>query len=278
MKSVAKTFLYNGIKIKYDEIGNGEPIILLHGFGASSYSWRNVLKSLNQKNKLFLIDFKGFGLSDKPMDDKYSISDQTEIIINFIQKNNLQNLILVGHSMGGAVALRTALRCVKMKNNLLKGLILLDSPAYKQRLPAFIQILRIPILNKLILALFPAKLCAKLVLKKCFFDDKKITDELIKDYSGPLRLSVSYHALIKTAQKLIPSEADEITKQYQEINIPTLLIWGQQDQIVPLSVGQKLKQAIPNSKLAVIPDCGHMPQEEKPKETAKIISEFLNRI
>ena len=278
MESVAKTFLYDGVKIKYDEFGNGDPIILLHGFGVSSYSWHDVSKPLSQKNRLFLIDLKGFGKSDKPLDDKYSISDQAEIIISFIQKNNLRNLILAGHSIGGAVALQTALRCIKMENNPLKGLILLDSPAYKQRLPAFIQILKIPILNKLILAFFPAKLCVKLVLKKCFFDDTKITDEMVKNYSRFFDLAGSTHALITTAKKIIPKNIDEITSKYREIKIPTLIIWGEQDKVIPLSVGQKLNQTIPNSKLAVIPDCGHMPTEEKPKETTEIISEFLNSI
>ncbi len=285
MESVAKTFLYNGIKIKYDEISNGDlpagkagPILLLHGFGVSSYSWHNISKPLSQKNKLFLIDLKGFGLSDKPLDNKYSIGNQVEIIVNFIQKNNLQNLILIGHSMGGTVALQTVLQCIKTGNNFLKGLILIDSPAYKQRLPLFIQILRIPVLNKLIFSFLPAKLCTKLLLKKCFFDDTKITDEMIENYSRFFNMSGSSHALIATAKKLIPKNTDDITSKYKEIKIPTLIIWGEDDKIVPLSIGQCLEQEIPNSKLAIIPDCGHMPQEEKPEETAEIISDFLKNI
>ena len=74
MLAESKIFPYNGIKINYYEIGSGEPMILLHGFGASSYSWNEILEPLSRKNKLILIDLKGFGLSDKPLDDKYSIS------------------------------------------------------------------------------------------------------------------------------------------------------------------------------------------------------------
>ncbi len=278
MENFSKTFLYNGVKIKYDEIGNGEPIILLHGFGVSSYSWHNISRALSQKNKLFLIDFKGFGLSDKPLDNKYSISDQVEIIVNFIQKNNLQNLILIGHSMGGAVALQSYLKLMGAENNPTKGLILLDSPAYKQRLPLFIQILRIPVLNKLIFSFLPAKLCTKLLLKNCFFDDNKITGEMIENYSHGFDATKSPHALITTAKKIVPKNTDDITSKYKEIKIPTLIIWGEYDKIIPLSIGRRLKQAIPNSKLAVIHDCGHMPQEEKPKETVEIISDFLNNL
>ena len=278
MENTAKIFIYNGIKIKYDEIGDGDPIILLHGFGASSYSWRNASEPLSQKNRLFLIDLKGFGLSDKPFDNKYSISSQAEIIISFIQKNNLQNLILIGHSTGGTVALQTALQYIKMENNPIKSLVLVDSPAYKQRLPLFVQILKIPIVNKFVLAFFPAKICTKLVLKKCFFDDTKITDEMVKNYGCFFDLAGSSHALIATAKELVPKNIDEITSKYKDIQIPALVIWGEYDEIVPFSIGQRLNQAIPNSKLVVIPDCGHMPQEEKPKETIKIISGFLDSI
>ncbi len=117
-----------------------------------------------------------------------------------------------------------------------------------------------------------------MVLKRCFFDDKKITEEIIKNYSKPLRLAGSYHALVETAKELIPRDAEEITKHYKEINIPTLLIWGQYDKVIPLEIGRRLQKDIPNSKLIVIPECGHMPPEEKPKETAKIISDFLSKI
>ena len=278
MENTAKIFIYNGIKIKYDEIGDGDPIILLHGFGASSYSWRNASEPLSQKNRLFLIDLKGFGLSDKPFDNKYSISSQAEIIISFIQKNNLQNLILIGHSTGGTVALQTALQYIKMENNPIKSLVLADSPAYKQRLPLFVQILKIPIVNKFVLAFFPTKICTKLVLKKCFFDDTKITDEMVKNYGCFFDLAGSSHAFIATAKELVPKNIDEITSKYKDIQIPALVIWGEYDEIVPFSIGQRLNQAIPNSKLVVIPDCGHMPQEEKPKETIKIISGFLDSI
>ncbi len=278
MESDTKTFFYEGVKIKYDEIGSGEPIILLHGFGVSSYSWHLISKPLSQKNKLFLIDLKGFGSSDKPLDDKYSISDQAEIILSFIQKNNLQNLILIGHSMGGVVALQTVLQCIKTGNNFLKGLILIDSPAYKQRLPLFIQILRIPVLNKLIFSFLPVKLCTKLLLRKTFFNDNKITDEMVKNYSRSLDMTGSSHALIATANKIVPENTDEITSKYKEIKIPTLIIWGEDDKIIPLPTGQHLEQTIPNSKLVIILDCGHMPQEEKPEETTEIISEFLESI
>lgn len=275
----AKTFLYkNNIKINYYEIGSGEPIIMLHGFGGSSYCWRVVSRYLASKNKIFLIDLKGFGLSDKPLDDEYSVNDQADIILEFIQKNNLKNVILIGHSLGGAVTLFAYIKLMEKKNNLVKSLILIDSPAYKQKLPEFAKILKIPIINELLLIFLPSKFSTKMVLKKEFFDDKKITDEIVENYSGFLDTSGSYHALITTAKKMLPRNINEINLKYKDIKIPVLLIWGENDKTIPLSIGRKLEKDIPNAKFVVIPECGHMPPEEKPSETAKIISEFLGEI
>jgi pimeloyl-ACP methyl ester carboxylesterase len=278
MNEATKTFKYGDVKIKYCETGVGDPLILLHGLGASSYSWNEISKPLSRKNRLILIDLKGFGLSDKPLDDKYSIADQAEIILDFIKKNDLRNLVLAGHSLGGTIALFTALKLIKEKDNPIKKLVLIDSPAYKQKLPEFTVLTKIPIINKLLFSLLPLHFQVKMVLKRCFFDDKKITEEIIENYSKPLRLAGSYHALVETAKELIPPDAEEITKHYREINVPALLIWGQYDKVIPLEIGRRLQKDIPNSKLIVIPDCGHMPPEEKPAETAKIISDFLNNI
>ena len=278
MPKESKIFYYNGVKINYYETGSGDPLILLHGFGASSYSWNEILEPLSRKNKLILIDLKGFGFSDKPLDNKYSIADQAEIILDFIEKNDLKNLVLAGHSLGGAIALFVILKLIKMGDNPAKGLVLIDSPAYKQKLPEFTVLTKIPIINKLLFSLLPLHFQVKMVLKRCFFDDKKITEEIIENYSKPLRLAGSYHALVETAKKLIPPDAEEITKHYREINVPALLIWGQYDKVIPLEIGQRLQKDIPNSKLIVIPDCGHMPLEEKPEETAKIISDFLSKL
>ena len=278
MIGAAKTFTYKGVAIKYYELGNGSPMVFLHGFGSSSRTWDAISKTLATKNKLFLIDLKGFGLSDKPLDKKYAISDQADIISDFIKKNNLRNLVLVGHSMGGAITLLTFLKLIKEKINPIRGLILIDNPAYKQRLPEFMKILKIPILNEMLLAILPANFRTRMSLKRCFFDDTKITDEIIKNYGDFLDSAGTYHALIETAKKIIPKNANEIVSKYPEINVPVLLIWGENDKIIPLSIGQRLAQDIPNSELAIITQCGHIPPEEKPQETAEIISDFLSKL
>lgn len=275
MNETAKIFEYSGVKINYREIGEGRPVVFLHGFGASSHSWDAVIKHLSLKNKGFLVDLKGFGLSDKPLDDKYSAADQADIIYAFVRENNLKNLVLIGHSLGGAIGLLTYLKFMEDGDNPIKKMILIGSPAYRQRIPEFTKILRIPFLTKILFIFLPARSRTKMVLKRSFFDDKKITADIISHYGNFLDDAGSFHAFTETAKQILPKSVEEISAKYPKIKIPVLLIWGEKDQVISLSVGKRLEKDIPDAKLVVIPDCGHIPPEEKPQETAEIISEFL---
>ena len=98
------------INLHYKETGRGDPILLLHGLGASSYAWRYVTPELAKNHRVIALDLKGFGLSDKPKDDKYSLFDQAELVDQFIQKHKLRRLTLVGHSFGGGIALALAIK------------------------------------------------------------------------------------------------------------------------------------------------------------------------
>ncbi|MGB7290551.1 MAG: alpha/beta hydrolase [Thermodesulfobacteriota bacterium] len=275
MNIAAETFMHNGIAIKYRESGKGNVLIFLHGFGTSSYSWRYIYTPLSQKYKVIMLDLKGFGLSDKPKDGKYSVNDQADIIVNFIRTKKITSVTLIGHSLGGAVAWLTYVKLSEIDDNPIKSLILIDSAGYEQNIPSFIATLRTPVINKLILLLLPNDFSAKLVLRKAFFDDRKITREMIETYAGYMELPGAHYALIKTAEQLIPNNVDEITKKLKDIRIPVLIIWGEEDEIVPISIGQKFENDIPNSKLIKISQSGHVPHEERPSETLRLISDFL---
>lgn len=271
----AKTFDYQGMAITYYEQGQGQPLVLLHGFGAFSYTWRNVEKYFSQTNKVISIDLKGFGLSAKPDDNAYSAQDQSRIIVRFIKEQGLEEAILVGNSFGGAVALLTYLDLAEEAQNPISKLILIDSAGYPQDLPDFIAILRIPLLNRLFLSLVPSQTQAKLVLKKAFFDHAKITEEMVESYGSNLAQPGAHLALIKTAGQIVPPDINQIIEKYPSINIPVLIIWGEADKIVPLAVGRKLAEAIPQAKLVVLSNCGHIPQEECPAETLEAMADFV---
>lgn len=250
-------------------------MLCLHGLGASTHSWREFREPLSKEHKLILIDFKGFGASPKPKDKHYAIQEHAELIYQFIQEHDLRNLTLVGNSFGGAVALLVALRLCEAGSGRLERLILIDSGGYNQHLPLHLKLLRTPILGWLALHVLPPKISALIVLKVSYYNPSKITKEQIDAYARPIADRGGRHALLQTAKQIIPENIDELIAKYPKISVSTLILWGRQDKVIPLVIGEMLDKAIPKSRLEVINNCGHVPQEECPEETICYISEFL---
>ncbi len=259
----------------YETYGAGDPIIFLHGLGSSIYTWRNMKAPLEGNNQLFLIDLKGFGQSPKPRDDRYSVQDQADLIYQFIQDHDLKNLTVVGNSYGGAVSLVLSIMlCAKDPGRLIK-LILIDSAGYNELIPWYVKLLRAPVLGWLVVHLLPNKCLAKTVLKESYYNDKLITDAQVAAYAKPLGMKNGKYALLKTAKQALPKDIDKVIGKYPTISVPTLIIWGDKDKVIPIKIGQKLHAAIPCSKLTTIPDTGHVPQEETPTPTIALIKDFL---
>lgn len=277
MSKEANYFQYKNSKIWYLDKGSGDIFLFVHGFASSSYTWRYLEKHYSEKYRVISLDLKGFGQSSKPNDESYSVKDQSEILLNFIKKNNLHNITLVGHSFGGAVVLFSYISAKEEVKQSIKKLILIDSAVYKQDLPDFISILRIPIINRLSLSFIPSKINSKTVLKKSFFDNSKITDEMINTYGSYLNQPGAHHALIQTANNIIPDDIEVLTSKYKEISIPVLIIWGENDTIVKKSLGVRLHNEIAGSSFESIQQCGHIPQEECPEDTMKIIEKFIKK-
>jgi pimeloyl-ACP methyl ester carboxylesterase len=259
----------------YKEVyGSGDPILCLHGLGASLYSWRHFIAPFSQHNKLILVDFKGNGRSPKPFDSHYSIEEKANDIYNLIIKENLTNLTLIGNSLGGAVSLMVAIRLLAEKSSRLSKLVLIDSAGDKKSIPPHLTLIR-SFVGAPILYLTPSKLAAKLTLRMCYYDYNKATREQVEAYARPIAGPAGRHALLQTARQCIPANVDELIASLNVITVPTFILWGRQDKVIPLRVGQLLHEAIPNSTLEIIEECGHIPQEEKPDETIARISRFL---
>lgn len=264
------------IHINYEVRGAGITLLLLHGFGASLESWRDILPLLEQRYKLILVDMKGFGLSSKPDDGTYSIREQASIIMALIRYLDLKDLVLIGHSYGGSVALATYLELVSGKlSNPIRSLILLDAPGYPQRLPLFIKVLQTPVINHLLLALLPARARAAYILNQVFYDKSKVTADRINRYARFFDLPGSHRAMIDSARQLIP-ENSALTARIGEIAVPTLIIWGAHDPLIYLWQAHRLHDVIQGSRLTVLARCGHVPQEERPEDTAQLFMEFIS--
>ena len=274
------TFDYSDkIQINYEIHGTGNStIVFLHGFGASVETWRDIQSQLSKGNTLIFLDLKGFGLSTKPDDGKYSLEDQAEIVLAFLKAHKLRDITLVGHSYGGAVSIFTYLRDRSgHAPGIIRRLILIDASAYVQEFPYFIDILRKPFINWIVMNLIPTQITASLILHYLFYNDSNLSEERITRYAEYFDQPGSYNSFVECAKQIVPAHPDSISALIKTIAVPTLIIWGANDPAIPLEEGKRLHQDIRNSKLVVIPKCGHIPPEESPEECLNAILNFLEQ-
>lgn len=257
--------------------GQGKPILLLHGFATSSFTWHEIIPALSKTNRVIAVDLRGFGASDKPIDDHYSVFDQVEAINAFIEKENLRDLTVVGHSFGGGITLALALKAQAQRQPRVRNIILVDSIAYRQPIPIFFRLLQVPMVGEVSMTLVPPEVQATQGLRLAYYDRTKISSQAVAEYASTLYSPAAKHALTKTVEQLIPDNIDDIAARYKTIRFPTLILWCQSDKIVPIPLGRRLHEEMPTSELVVLADCGHMPQEEKPEDTVRAIQVFLAR-
>jgi pimeloyl-ACP methyl ester carboxylesterase len=263
------------VRLHFSDTGQGDPVLLLHGLGASSYAWRYVIPDLAKNNRVIALDLKGFGLSDKPRDDKYSLFDQADLVDQFIEKHDLKNLTLVGHSFGGGIALALAIKDHKRRHPRLKKLILIDSISYKQKIPWGIALMRTPIISDLGISLIPPETQMKIALQFAYHDDSKIPPEAPHEYAKQIRAPNGKYALLRTAAQLMPENIEQFTKKYRDLKIKSLLIWCRRDGIVPVRYGKRLYNNLTNARMHILPECIHLPQEELPQLTSRLMIDFL---
>jgi len=270
-----QVFDYHGVKINYYEAGQGPPVILLHGFGACAYSWRYLGPALAEDHRVFTLDLKGYGLSDKPADGKFAVSDQADMVAEFIRTRDLHDLVLIGHSMGGGVTLMTYFKVREADPARIKKLVLIDSAGYPQKMPWFIRLAKMPLVGTVGGRLLSPRFAAYMVLRKCYYNKDKITEEQIDTYAYFGSLPGAREAVMETAKQIMPDDIDALTARYKTIRVPVLIVWGEDDEVVPLEVGRNFKRDIPGSELVILPKCGHMPPEEAAAATKRLIITFL---
>lgn len=252
-------------------------IVLLHGLGASTYSWRRVIPELTRQFRVISLDLRGHGKSDKPFDQAYAPTAQAELVRDAMRQLKLRNVVLTGHSFGGLVALIATLQANAALETRIRKLVLLNAPAFPQPYSVGVRFLRQPILPYVALNLVPPHVSVSLALMAEAFGMPHITEDDIKFYAQPLLDTGARHALIATARQIQPSNTETIVHYYPTIKQPTELIWCRIDQVVPLSTGERLARTLPRARLTVLEGCDHATPEQKPGPVAEIIRRFAGR-
>ncbi len=267
---------YPAVKLYAEETGRGPTILLLHGLGASGYTWRRIVPALAATHRVVTLDMRGFGRSDKPFDQFYSPLDQAAHVKEFIRRRGLDNITLAGHSFGGGVALALTLDLNQSRPGLISRLILMNAPAFPQPMSRAVGFLRLPIVPYLALNLIPPEITAQMSLSKDLGNFDHITERDVASYASPLREAAAAHALITTAQRIVPDHLPDLVRRYPTIRQSTLLVWCAKDPVVPLVTGVALKRMLPHARLRIIDGCTHVPPEEAPAELLMHTLMFLH--
>ena len=266
----------DGARVHYQEFGeiSNPTLILIHGYTASLYVWKTVAPMLADEGfHVVAVDLLGFGYSEKPSWFDYAITSQARIVARLMNLLGIGRATIIGSSYGGAVAATLALdyteRVEKLVlidtvcNDTLKNhpvLKLASIPGVGEALAPFLIDSRTYQRHRMRGTLSPA-------------NHDLITDERVEGILRPLTAADAHHSLLATSRNW---HADRIEQDAYLINQPTLIIWGEDDRVIPVDDGYKLHESILNSRFVILRDCGHVPQEEKSDLFTELVSEFCH--
>ncbi|MBP7963673.1 MAG: alpha/beta hydrolase [Caldilineaceae bacterium] len=273
----------NGLTVHYKEVGQGEPtLILLHGFGASLFTWHEVMDPLAQMgHRVIAFDRPAFGLTERPVEwnpadwtggSPYSPDAQVDLVIGLMDELGIGQAILVGNSAGGTVSMMAALT----RSERVQGLILLDPAVYAGGgAPSFVR----PLLNTPQMQHIGPLIARRIqgwgldFARSAWHDPAQITPETWAGYTKPLQADNWDRALWNLTAA---SRASGLAKNLDRFTLPVLVITGDDDRIVPTEQSVRLAGELPTAELVVIPACGHVPHEECPAPVLQAMATFLN--
>ena len=264
----------DGATVHYQEFGDASrpTLILIHGYTASTYVWHTVAPLFAENDfHVVAVDLIGFGYSEKPASFDYSIASQARVVSRFMNRLGIGRATIVGSSYGGAVAATLALDYAER----VEKLVLVDAVVNNEaKNSPILKLASVRVLGEIV---SPFLLDSKRFFRRRMLtaiaptNHHLITTERVESVARPLHAADAHRSVLRTARAW---DADRIEADAQFIAQPTLLIWGEDDRIIPLSNGEKLHDAILHSRLVVFKNCGHVPQEEAAEDFVRIVAEF----
>jgi pimeloyl-ACP methyl ester carboxylesterase len=259
-----------GHVIHYKKQGEGKPLVLVHGFGGSTYTWRHITPLLAQNYTVYSLDLPGFGLSEKPTRADYSMQGHRDLLIAFMDTLSLSSATLIGHSMGGLVAGFAAVAAPSRVD----ALVLIEPGFYTKGTPSFLKYMFFP-LDRIMARQFYTRDMTKRFLVGSFYDKSLVTDEVLDAYMVPTRTTNAIESLAYMMTSVGSQTYEGIT---EKIFLPALIIWGEREAGISSPTAERIKREIQESQLVYVKESGHYVQEEKPDKLNEIIRGFLGQI
>ena len=260
----------DGLKVYYKETGpQGAPaLLLLHGFGSSLQAWDDWSLKLEQKYRVIRLDLPGFGLTGASPANDYSEEKDLAILTHFADKLGLEKFSVVGHSMGGKMAWSLA----ASQPERVQALVLMAPDGFPETKDIGTKPYEVPAIMGLIKFVLPKYLVRKSI-EPAFVQADALNDALVNRYFDMLRAPGVRGAILERSNQTIYTDP---VPRLKAIKAPTLLIWGEQDQMIPSTNAQSYANVLSNSTTVLIPKLGHLLQEEQPEKGLTAVIQFLD--
>ena len=267
--TLTRTFASEQGSIRWDVLGAGPPVVLVHGTPFSSYVWRDVARALSHRFTVYVWDLAGYGQSEQGADQDVSLAAQGRVFAALLDHWGLAEPSVVGHDFGGTVALRTLL----LEQRRYARLVLADAVALAPWGTGFF---RLASEHAAVLIQLPDPLHESLVRGYVSWPMRRrpppeVVDRLAAPWLGAAGKAALYRQIVQNNQRF----TDELEPHYRDITVPTLVLWGEQDQWVPVAQGRQLAGLIPGARFRTIAGADHLVQHDAPAAVAVEIAAFL---
>ncbi len=260
----------DGKPTHYIEAGEGDPIILLHGFFLDSYTWAKNMDVLSTRFKVYAPDHWGFGYSTRePLDYGYQL--YVDQLLAFMDKLGLEQASLVGHSIGGGTAILFAVQNRKRVDKL----ILVDSAGLPNPLPFRAKLFNLPGVGEFLMRLNTDAVRKKNLADLWIYDMENVSDQDFENLMRFQKIEGSNEVLLSVLRKQFFNTLGDEINQLGKLDIPALIVWGGDEANIPLERGQEMHQILQGSRLEIIKGAGHMPNFEKPAVFNELAIDFL---
>ncbi len=257
---------YRDEGIKIDSI----PLVLLHGTGASLHTWEHCVSALKNSFRIITLDLPAYGLTGQNPERIYSQEFYVEFINEFLKSIQVDQCIIGGNSLGGAIAWNYAHQYPEK----VKKLILIDAAGYpmvSESKPIAFTLAQIPVLKHMLNYLTP-KFLAKKSVTNVYEDPTKVTDTLVNRYYELFLREGNRQAFV---DRMNFSKYPDYFEKIRAIQTPTLILWGENDKLIPVANAYKFQNDLANDTLVILKKTGHVPMEEAPEQTVEVIRNFL---
>jgi pimeloyl-ACP methyl ester carboxylesterase len=258
-----------GVRLHVRDSGprDAPALLLLHGFGASLHTWQPWAEALSQHDRVIRVDLPGSGLSPPDPSGVYTDARSEQILLTLLDQLGLAQVTLIGHSIGGRIAWRVAARHPER----VARLVLIAPDGFASPGFEYGKAPEVPASFKLMTHVLPKPLL-RMSLAPAYADPEALSDGLTQRYFDLIRAPGARAALLARMQQTVLSDP---RPQLRQITAPTLLLWGEQDAMIPFANSADYLAALPHARLVALPGVGHLPQEEQMARGLAALQSFL---